>query len=109
MVKKSISIDVKWFDGKLQEEVINAAMKGATQWAEVVKGEAQKEAPVMTGTLMRSALVEPKKQEVEISFNTPYARKMHEEHSSKAKYLERPFQRLFPHAVEFIENQLRKL
>lgn len=63
-------------------------------------GEAQRQAPVEEGTLRGSGSVELRQVgnslEVEVSFNTPYAARQHEETEwrhplgGKAKYLEDP-------------------
>ena len=109
-MSKKMTVNVEWNDKRFTEAIDELAMQGLTQWAEVVKGEAQKEAPVLTGTLMRSALVEqkPSDKEIEISFNTPYALRWHEKHSSKSKYLEKPFQRLSGQANEYVQRMIRK-
>lgn len=104
-----------------------AALKAMRTGAEAILTEAIDEAPIETGTLRRSgtvtvgklpdyestyeaaesgrdmktAFAEPigKEKAVYISFNTPYARRQHEElgynhpQGGKAKYLEDPFKR----------------
>jgi hypothetical protein len=56
--------------------------------------------------LVRSGTVQKRGTEVEISFNTPYALRQHEEHKSKSKYLERPFNELSQKAEYYVENEI---
>lgn len=109
-MSKKMHIKVEWNDGKFNALIKDLALMGLQQWAEVVLGEAKKEVPVLTGTLMRSGLVEPRKadKEIDITFNTPYALRQHEEHKTKSKYLERPFQRLSGRAKGYVERILKK-
>lgn len=46
---------------------------------------------------------------VTVSANTPYARRQHEEHSSKAKYLERPFNEKKGELENAIQNEIYKV
>lgn len=46
---------------------------------------------------------------VTVSANTPYARRQHEEHSSKAKYLERPFNEKKNELENNIQNEIYKI
>ena len=59
-----------------------------------IMNKSQKLVPVDTGELKRSARVSApktlKRPESNLSYNTVYALRQHEEHSSKSKYLERP-------------------
>lgn len=131
-------IEVKWFDDKVTPEIIDKSMTGLQKWGEAIVGEAKKQTPVLTGTLMRSITVtrgglpssnnvyqeaksttgdksvvinqsQGEELAVYISANTPYARRQHEEHSSKAKYLERPFMQYKDKAKILIEKELKKL
>ena len=112
-----IEIDQQWNDGKVKDQIIAAAMQGLKITGELILTEAKKIVPVDTGTLSRSGTVnaDNAKLEVEISFNTPYARKQHEEmnytHADgrQAKYLEKPFQANAGRAKDLIENELKKL
>ena len=59
-----------------------------------IMNKSQKLVPVDSGELKQSALVSApktlKRPESNLSYNTVYALRQHEEHSSKSKYLERP-------------------
>jgi len=59
-----------------------------------IMNKSQKLVPVDTGELKRSARVSApktlKRPESNLGYNTVYALRQHEEHSSKSKYLERP-------------------
>jgi hypothetical protein len=82
--------------GDLAEEALSAAM---VQEMESVITEAKQEAPVDTGTLRASGTVlPPKKSSQGVSVTAgfggaaqAYAVIVHEKHSSKSKFLERPF------------------
>ena len=124
---------------KIAEE---AGLKALRTGAEAILTEAIDEAPVDTGTLRRSGTVtvgklpdgeqvyeaakdgsemkdafpDPvgKEKVVYISFNTPYARRQHEEvgynhpRGGKAKYLEVPFNRNKKKVVKYAELKIKK-
>ena len=103
------SIEIKWKDSSLLEtEIKAAALKGLKKLGHKILGEAQKQTPIDTGTLLRSGTVTQNSKEgaITVSFNTPYARKVHETHSNKAKYLERPFNELRGQAQKFGEDAI---
>jgi hypothetical protein len=124
---------------KIAEE---AALKALRTGAELILTEAIDETPVETGTLRRSGTVtvgalpdgtqvyeaaesgsdmkdafpgtEGKEKAVYISFNTPYARRQHEELGynhplgGKAKYLEDPFNRNKQKVLKHADKQTKK-
>lgn len=124
---------------KIAEE---AGLKALRTGAEAILTEAIDEAPVDTGTLRRSGTVTVgklpdgervfeaaeagnemkdafqekigKEKAVYISFNTPYARRQHEEvgynhpRGGKAKYLEVPFHRNKKKVVKYAELKIKK-
>lgn len=119
-----------------------AGLKALRTGAEGILTEAIDETPVETGTLRRSGTVTVgalpdseqvyeaaeagtdqkdayrkeagKEKAVYVSFNTPYARRQHEELDwehpvgGKAKYLEDPFNRLKKKVVNMVEKQIKK-
>jgi len=124
---------------KIAEE---AGLKALRTGAEAILTEAIDETPIDTGTLRRSGTVtvgalpdgaqvyeaaesgsdmkdafpgpEGKEKAVYISFNTPYARRQHEElgynhpRGGKAKYLEDPFNRNKQKVLQYAEKQVKK-
>lgn len=124
---------------KIAEE---AGLKALRTGAEAILTEAIDETPIDTGTLRRSGTVtvgalpdgeqvyeaakdgsemkdafpDPvgKEKVVYISFNTPYARRQHEEvgynhpRGGKAKYLEVPFHRNKKKVVKYAELKMKK-
>ena len=124
---------------KIAEE---AGLKALRTGAEAILTEAIDETPIDTGTLRRSGTVtvgalpdvaqvyeaaesgsdmkdafpDPvgKEKAVYISFNTPYARRQHEEldyehpRGGKAKYLEDPFNRNKNKVLKYADKQIRK-
>jgi len=124
---------------KLAEE---AGLKALRTGAEAILTEAIDEAPIDTGTLRRSGTVtvgglpdgaqvyeaaesgsdmkdafpgqEGKEKAVYVSFNTPYARRQHEELGynhplgGKAKYLEDPFNRNKDKVLKYVDLQVKK-
>ena len=124
---------------KIAEE---AGLKALRTGAEAILTEAIDETPIDTGTLRRSGTVtvgalpdgaqvyeaaeagnemkdafpDPvgKEKAVYISFNTPYARRQHEEldyehpRGGKAKYLEDPFNRNKKKVLKYADKQIRK-
>ena len=124
---------------KIAEE---AALKALRTGAESILTEAIDETPVDTGTLRRSGTVtvgdipdaekvyaaaksgtkmknafpQPigKEKAVYVSYNTPYARRQHEELGynhplgGKAKYLEDPFNRNKDKVLKYAEKQVKK-
>jgi len=119
-----------------------AGIKALRTGAEAILTEAIDETPIDTGTLRRSGTVTVgglpdgaqvfeaaetgnemkdafpekigKEKAVYISFNTPYARRQHEEldyehpHGGKAKYLEDPFNRNKKKVLQYAEKQVKK-
>jgi len=124
---------------KIAEE---AALKALRTGAEAILTEAIDETPIDTGTLRRSGTVtvgdipdaekvyaaaksgtemknafpQPigKEKAVYVSYNTPYARRQHEELGynhplgGKAKYLEDPFNRNKDKVLQYAEKQVKK-
>jgi len=109
----------KWRTKEAVKIAEKAALKALRTGAESILTEAIDEAPIDTGTLRRSGTVTdaPHEDAVYISFNTPYARRMHEElghkhpHGGKAKYLEDPFNRnkekVIKYAILMVKKALR--
>jgi hypothetical protein len=125
---------------KIAEE---AGLKALRTGAEAILTEAIDETPIETGTLRRSGTVtvgalpdgaqvyeaaeagsdmrnafpgpEGKEKAVYISFNTPYARRQHEELGynhplgGKAKYLEDPFNRNKKKVLKMADLQIKKV
>ena len=124
---------------KIAEE---AGLKALRTGAEAILTEAIDEAPIETGTLRRSGTVTVgelpdgeqvyeaaesgtemkdafpnkigKEKAAYISFNTPYARRQHEEldyahpRGGKAKYLEDPFNRNKEKVLKYADKQIKK-
>ena len=124
---------------KIAEE---AGLKALRTGAEAILTDAIDEAPVDTGTLRRSGTVTVgglpdevqvyeaaksgtemkdafpdkigKEKAVYVSFNTPYARRQHEElgynhpRGGKAKYLEDPFNQNKDKVLKYAEKQVKK-
>lgn len=91
------------WNGELAEEKARkAAMEGLTTGAEVILTESKDQVPLDWGDLERSGNITTFERElaVYISYDTPYARRQHEDLSlnhpngRKAKYLEDPFKKL---------------
>ena len=134
--------ELKWYGDEAEKLILEVVMKALRTGAEAILTEAIDAAPVDTGTLRRSGTVtvgklpdsariyeaaksgnemkdafpDPvgKKKAVYISFNTPYARRQHEEldyehpRGGKAKYLEDPFNRLKQKVVKMAELRIKK-
>jgi hypothetical protein len=131
---------VKWYGKQVERVATEAAMKALVTGGEAILTDAIKEAPVDTGTLRRSGTVtkgglpdakqvyeeaqagneqkqaqnKGKEQAVYVSFNTPYARRQHEElewehlKGGKAKYLEDPFNRLKSKVRKLVDASVKK-
>ena len=87
-MKKNLDISSKQLEHAVACALFDEAVK--------IMDKSQKLVPVDTGKLKCSALVKPPKTlsrpESSLSYNTVYALRQHEEHSSKSKYLEKPIQ-----------------
>lgn len=103
--------------GLLEEEIDKAALRGVKKLADVILGESQKLVPVDTGTLKESGAIstDKKAQIVTISYNTPYARKQHEDNTlnhpkgGQAKYLEQPFNEKSNEIEIYVGESINKL
>ena len=132
----------KWRIKEAVNIATEAALKAMRTGAEAILTESIDETPVETGTLRRSGTVtigalpdgaqvyeaaesgsdmrnafpdpEGKEKAVYISFNTPYARRQHEEldyehpRGGKAKYLETPFNANKDKVLKYAEKQIKK-
>jgi len=132
----------KWRTKEAVKIAEEAGLKALRTGAEAILTEAIDETPFESGTLRRSGTVtvgglpdgarvfeaaeagnemkdafsDPvgKEKSVYISFNTPYARRQHEEldynhpRGGKAKYLEDPFNRLKQKVVKMAELRIKK-
>ena len=91
----------KWRGEEAERLIRETAFQAIRDGAEAILTEAIDETPIDTGTLRRSGTVTeaPQENTVYVSFNTPYARRQHEDltlnhpRGGKAKYLEDPFKR----------------
>lgn len=131
---------VKWYGKQVEKVVLEAAMKALVTGGEAILTDAINEAPVDTGTLRRSGTVtkgglpnaeqvfedaqagneqelgreKGKESAVYVSFNTPYARRQHEElewvhpKAGKAKYLEGPFNRMKGTVRRLVDASVKK-
>jgi hypothetical protein len=92
--------NVGWRGDEYSALFREAAAQGLTLGAEYLLGEAIPRTPLMDGPLRESGAVEPATPgdlEAVVSFDTPYARRQHEEldwqhDDGEAKYLERPLE-----------------
>ena len=132
----------KWRIKEATNIATEAALKALRTGAEAILTEAIDETPIESGTLRRSGTVtvgglpggtqvyeaaesgsdmkdafpgpEGKEKAVYISFNTPYARRQHEELGynhplgGKAKYLEDPFNRNKEKVIKYADKQIMK-
>ena len=132
----------KWRIKEAVKIAEDAGLKALRTGAEAILTEAIDETPIDTGTLRRSGTVtvgalpdgaqvyeaaesgsdmkdafpgpEGKEKAVYISFNTPYARRQHEELGynhplgGKAKYLEDPFNRNKDKVLKYADKQVKK-
>ena len=132
----------KWRIKEAVKIAEKAGLKALRTGAEAILTEAIDETPIDTGTLRRSGTVtvgalpdgaqvyeaaesgsdmkdafpgpEGKEKAVYISFNTPYARRQHEElgynhpRGGKAKCLEDPFYRNKKKVLKYADKQIRK-
>ena len=133
----------KWRTKEAIKIAEKAGLKALRTGAEAILTEAIDETPIDTGTLRRSGTVtvgalpdgaqvyeaaesgtemknafpgpEGKEKAVYISFNTPYARRQHEELGynhplgGKAKYLEDPFNRNKKKVLKMADLQIKKV
>jgi hypothetical protein len=132
----------KWRTKEAVKIAEEAGLKAFRIRADAILTEAIDETPIETGTLRRSGTVtvgalpdgtqvykaaeagsdmriafpgpEGKEKAVYISFNTPYARRQHEELGynhplgGKAKYLEDPFNRNKSKVLKYADKQIKK-
>ena len=132
----------KWRSKEAVKIAEEAGLKALRTGAEAILTEAIDETPIDTGTLRRSGTVTVgalpdgeqvyeaaksgsemkdaftenigKEKAVYISFNTPYARRQHEEidyehpRRGKAKYLETPFKANKKKVLKYADKQIKK-
>lgn len=95
------TVRVVWNGAKIKKATRDGVEHGLQLSAEHLLGQSRQEAPLREGHLDRSGRAEvfPNSLTAAVSFNTPYARRQHEETSwrhpvrGKAHYLSDPFTR----------------
>lgn len=108
---------IVWLGDEAKRIAREAAVQALKDGADAILTESHMEVPHDTGTLQRSGTVTPGTQNgkpvVYISYNTPYARRLHEHpeyrfrEGRKAKYLEDPFKRLQGKVVRLANARVR--
>ena len=108
--------DLKWRGEEAERIIRKAAFEAIRDGAEAILTEAIDETPIDTGTLRRSGTVTeaPQENTVYVSFNTPYARRQHEDltlnhpRGGKAKYLETPFNANKKKVIKYAERKIKE-
>jgi len=108
--------ELKWHGEEAERLIRQAAMEAINTGAEAILTDAIDETPVDTGTLRRSGGVSwgLDRESVYVSFNTPYARRQHEEldyrhpRGGKAKYLETPFNANKKKVIKYAERKIKE-
>lgn len=106
--------ELKWNGPAVKKAAHQAGMKALYKGAEAILAEAIDEVPLESGTLERSGAITESGNSVYISFNTPYARKQHEDltlrhvEGRKAKYLEDPFKRNVQKVIKLVDLSVKK-
>ena len=109
--------------GLLEEEIEKKALKELRNLAYIIFDESQKLVPIDSHTLQESGFVriDKKNKIATIAYNTPYARKQHEDNTldhsqsqikhgqGQSKYLERPFNEKSGELEKNINDALYKL
>lgn len=103
---------------QIAERAEQFALQAMQRVADDLMGRAQREAPIDEGTLRGSAHAELRRMgdrfEVEVSFNTPYAARQHEEvtwehpKGGKAKYLSDPLKEMVHDYTQFLTLAMRR-
>lgn len=106
--------ELKWNGSAAKKAAHQAGMKALYKCAEAILAEAIDEVPLESGTLERSGAITESGNSAYISFNTPYARKQHEDltlrhvEGRKAKYLEDPFNRKKEKVRKYILRKVKE-
>ncbi|MEU2393974.1 hypothetical protein [Streptomyces sp. NPDC007369] len=107
---------IRFHGDAVLRDVRQAAARGLQLGAEHLLAEARKEVPIAEGTLERSgtATVDEAELVAGVAFDTPYAKRVHEDLSArhspgrKAKFLEDPANREAGVISELIAAQVRR-
>ena len=106
-----------WHGKKVEGKVREHAVKALQDTTEFVIGEANKTAPIDEGTLRRSAFPSVDEENLigAVSYDTPYAKRMHEEPgisfsdpAARHKWLERTIQEQQRNIKQYISDEMRK-
>ena len=114
---------ITWNGKKITEAASRAGERALYEGAEKILAASKSVVPHATGTLERSGTVSPggPANEVYISYNTPYARRQHEElnwrhpdptnpissSGRSAKYLETPFNQMKDRVLSDVANAIK--
>ena len=104
-------MSMEWTGDTYVAKVTKAARSALAQGGEMLLTKSKQECPVDTEQLQLSGIATPLDggKRVEISYNTPYAHRQHEDltynHSQgKAKYLEDPMRQFAPAVFELVKR-----
>jgi hypothetical protein len=109
-------LDFRWDGEAIAEKMIAAAARGLNILGEHVLNLSNDRIPLDEGTLERSGVVNVDEQTLEanITYDTPYARRQHEDltlrhpNGRRAKFLESAWRESSHLAPQIIGNQIRR-
>lgn len=103
----------KWYGDDAKRRVAREAPRVLRQAAEYVLEEANRTVPLEEGTLQGSGVVDVDETTAVVSYDTPYARRQHEDltlthaNGRRAKWLERTVMEQGGRVADFIAERLR--
>ena len=105
---------MKWNDGKVKMLLSAASKKATMEAAEELLRESNKMVPHDEGTLMRSGEVDVKEGEATVSYDTPYAVRLHEhpeynfQKGRQGKYLEKALDNNRDRLIKHIQKAIKE-
>lgn len=119
------NIQFTWNGGRLTPQIRQAAQRGLYEGAELILAKSKDIVPHASGDLQRSGHVSPPMPAdiIHITYDTPYARKQHEDLNLRhpdptnpisssgrtAKYLERPFNEMRNDVYRRIQDKIQRV
>lgn len=107
-----MSYSVKW-NKQIANEIEKAVMNGLREGGEMILDASNQIAPIDEGTLINSGKVTVDQRSVNISYDTPYALRQHEDmtlqhkNGRQAKFLESAFKENIKRVLDYVAKQAR--
>lgn len=108
-----MAVAAQWHGAPVEAEVLAAAERGVYEACEVLLAHSLQRTPFVEGDLRQSAVASAEGTRGMVSYNTPYARRQHEELGyhhpiGEAKFLEKAANEFGPEFLAIVQARVRQ-